>query len=102
VVIGELLRLATHLVFLYRLGERDEALGTGLEGAAAAQRIGLVGYAAAWDRLTMQPVALIVVHLGERRVDRYLVEVGAAQARDLRVDVGVDTAGQERIVAEVD
>ena len=50
----------------------------------------------------MHAVALVVVHLRDRRVDRDLVEVRPAQPRDLRVDVGVDAAGQQRIVGEVD
>jgi hypothetical protein len=45
-------------------------------------------------------VALVVVHLRDGRVDRDLVEVRAAEPRDLRVDVGVDAAGEQRIVAE--
>ena len=54
------------------------------------------------DRLPMHAVALVVVHLRDRRVDRNLVEVRAAEPRDLRVDVGVDAARQQRIVGEVD
>ena len=50
----------------------------------------------------MHAVALVVVHLRDRRIDRDLVEVRAAEPRDLRVDVGVDAAGEQRIVAEVD
>ena len=37
-----------------------------------------------------------------RRVDRDLVEVRPAEPRDLRVDVGMDAAGEQRIVREVD
>ena len=73
-----------------------------LERAAAAERVRLVGHAAALDRLPMHAVALVVVHLRDRRVDRNLVEVRAAEPRDLRVDVGVDAAGEQRIVREVD
>jgi hypothetical protein len=47
-------------------------------------------------------VALVVVHLRDRRVDRDLVEVRPAEARDLRVHVRVDAAGEQRIVGEVD
>ena len=50
----------------------------------------------------MHAVALVVVHLRDRRIDRDLVEVRAAQPRDLRVDVRVDAAGEQRIVAEID
>jgi hypothetical protein len=50
----------------------------------------------------VHPVALVVVHRRQRRVDRDLVEVRAAQARDLRVQVGVDAPCQQRVVAEVD
>ena len=54
------------------------------------------------DRLAMHAVALVVVHLRDRRVDRDLVEVRPAEPRDLRVDVRVDAAGEQRIVREVD
>ena len=40
----------------------------------------------------MHAVALVVVHLRDGRVDRDLVEVRAAEPRDLGVDVGVDAA----------
>ena len=64
----------------------------GLERTAAAERVRLVGDATARDRLAVHAVALVVVHLRDRRVDRDLVEVGAAEPRDLRVDVGMDAA----------
>ena len=44
------------------------------------------------DRLAVHAVALVVVHRRDRRVDRDLVEVRAAEPRDLRVDVRVDAA----------
>jgi hypothetical protein len=50
----------------------------------------------------MEAVALVVVDLGDRRIDRDLVEVGAAQAQQLRVEVAVVAALQQRVVAEVD
>ena len=73
-----------------------------LERAAAAERVRLVGDAAAVDGLTVHAVALVVVHLRDRRVDRDLVEVRPAEARDLRVDVRVDAPREQRIVGEVD
>ncbi len=88
VVVGELLRLAAHLVVFDRLGKRHEALHAGLERTAAAERVRLVGHAAARDRLAVHAVALVVVHLRDRRVDRNLVEVRAAEAGQLRVEVG--------------
>jgi hypothetical protein len=50
----------------------------------------------------MHAIALVVVDLRDRCVDRDLVEVGPTEARYLRVDVGVNTAREQRIVAEVD
>ena len=43
------------------------------------------------DRLAVQAVALVVVGLRDRCVDRDLVEVGPAQARELGIEVGVDS-----------
>jgi hypothetical protein len=50
----------------------------------------------------MHAVALVVVHGASGALIGNLVEVRAAQARDLRVDVRVDAALQQRVVAEVD
>ena len=94
--------LAAHLVFDHRLRERDEAAHARLERAAAAERVRLVGDATARDRLAMQAVALVVVHLRDRRIDRNLVEVRAAEARQLGVEIRMVAALQQRIVAGVD
>ena len=104
VVIGEALGLAADLVRLglHALGKRHESRRARLERAAAAERVRLVGDPAAMDRLAVHAVALVVVDLRDRRVDRDLVEVRPAEPRDLRVDVRVDAAGQQRIVGEVD
>ncbi len=98
VVLGERLRLAANLVFLHRLRKRREAACAGLERTAAAERVRFIRHAPARDGLTVHAIALVVVNLRERRVDRDLVKVRAAQPRDLRVDVGVDAPGQQRIV----
>ncbi len=101
VVLGEFLRLAAHLVLFRLLRERGEALHARLERAAAAERIRLVCNAPARNRLTMHAIALVVVNLRHRGIDRDLVEIRPAQPRDLRVDVRVDATGEQRIVAEV-
>ena len=54
------------------------------------------------NRLAVHAIALVVVDLGDRRVDRDLVKVRTTQPRDLGIDVGVNAAGQQRIVREVD
>ena len=107
VVVGKFLGLGPHLGLLFFgpkfLGYGHKALRTtGLKRAAATQGVGLVGDAPAWDGLAVHAVALVVVDRCERRVDGEFVEVGAAQARDLGVDVGVDATGQQRVVGEVD
>jgi hypothetical protein len=103
VVLRELLRLAAHLVAVDRLREAHEpGLRARLQGAAARQRVRLVRHAAAIDRLAVEAVALVVVDADDRGVDRDLVEVRPAEARDLRVDVRMDAAGEQRVVAEVD
>src|SRR6185503_15447128 len=73
-----------------------------LERTAAGKRVRLVGDSAARERLTMHAVALVVVHRRDRRVDRYLVKIRSAEPADLRVDVGMQPAGEERIVGEID
>ena len=54
------------------------------------------------DRLAVHAVALVVVDLRDRRVDRDLVEIRAAKPRDLRVDVRMNPPGEQRIVRKVD
>src|SRR4051812_30712369 len=50
----------------------------------------------------MQPIALIVVNLRDRRIDRDLVEVRPSQSSDLRIDVRMNTSCEQRIVGEVE
>src|SRR6185436_7140311 len=87
VVVRELLRLAAHGVTLDGLGERGEApLHSSLERTTPTERVGLVVDPAAWDGLAVKPVALVVVDLRDRRVDRDLVEVRPAEPAQLRVE----------------
>jgi hypothetical protein len=74
----------------------------GLERTAAGQRVRFVRDASARDRLTMHAVALVVVHLRDRCIDRDLVEIDAAQTGDLRIQIRMDAALQQRVVAEID
>ena len=50
----------------------------------------------------MHAVALVVVDLRHRRIHWDLVEVGPAEPRDLRIDIGVDAPGEQRVVGKVD
>jgi len=101
-MVGKFLRLAAQLVAFDRLREGHETRRTGLEGAAATERIGLVGDPTTGNGLAVQTVALVVVDRRQRCVDRDLVEVGPAQPGDLGVHVRMDAPSQQRIVAEVD
>ena len=81
VVLGELLRLAPDLVSFHLLREGGEARRRAcLERASPAKGIGLVRHATARDRLPVHAVALVVVRLGDGRIDRDLVEIGARPA----------------------
>ena len=62
-------------------GNDMKPLHAGLERTAAAERIRLVRDAPARNRLPVHAVALVVVHLRDRRVDRNLVKIGPAQPR---------------------
>src|SRR5690554_7367395 len=101
-MLGELLRLAGQLHAGHRLGEGDKARLAGLERATAGQGVGLVGYLASVDGLTMQAIALVVVDRDPRRVDGDFMEVRPTQARQLGVLIGVDAPRQQRIVGEID
>src|SRR6185436_19736397 len=102
VVIGEALGFTAHFVVLEGLAERRETGGSQLKRAAAAERVRLVGDASAVNGLPVHAVALVVVDLGDGSVDGNLVEVRTAEARNLRVVVRVNAAGQQRVVREVD
>ena len=56
VVLGEFFRLAAHLVLFDGLSKRHEAFHAGLKRAAAAERIGFVGGAAAMNSLQRERV----------------------------------------------
>ena len=77
-------------------------LGAGEDGAAAADAVRQVGRAAVVDGLLHEPVAEVVVHRGSRPVDRDLLEVGAAEPGELRVEVAEQPGLQERVVDHVD
>src|SRR5687768_9072265 len=102
VVVGEALGLASHLIGCDGFPKRREARDTSLERTPTPEGVGLVGDLAPIDALTVHAVALVVVHLRDRRVDRYFVEVRATEARDLRVLVGMDAPGEKGIIREVD
>src|SRR5262249_14108344 len=75
---------------LQRLGPALEALLAAVDAElrAVAQRVRFVGDAAARDGRAVHAVPLEVVHRADAAVDRELVEIGAAQARELRVEIG--------------
>ena len=87
VVFRELFRLAAQLIAFDRLGKRYKAQFSGLKWTPSAQRVRLVGDTASWDRLAMEPVALIVVHLRYGSVDRDLVKIRTTKSGQLRVVV---------------
>ena len=80
-VIGKFFRLGAYLVLniiSLQFGRNcDKTLRcTGLKWATASQRIWFISHAPAWDSLAMQAVALIVMHLSQRRVDGQFMKVG--------------------------
>ena len=87
VMFGKLLRVAAYLVFVHGRWKRDKAFKTCLERAPARQRIRLVGHPATVNCLAMYAVALVVVDLSYGRIDGNLMEVWAAQAGQLGVQV---------------
>ena len=103
VVVSKLFRLAAYLgLFVGGIlprGHRHKALRrAGLKRASAGQRIWLVRHAPARNRLPVHAVALVVVYRRNRRIDGKLVKVRSTQPRYLRVNVGVNTAGKQRVV----
>ena len=47
-------------------------------------------------------IALVVGYGSDRRVDRDLMEIGPTQSADLRIDIRMNAAGQERVIGEID
>src|SRR4030095_976668 len=90
VVLCELLWFAANFVLCHGLWKGAETCYARLKRAAPAERIWLICDAAARNTLTVHPVPLIVVNLCHRRVDGDLMKVRSSEARNLRVDVGVD------------
>ena len=65
------------------------------------QRVAEIGGRALVDRHAVHAVTLIVVDRGDRPVDGQFVEVGSAQPRQLRVEIGKQPALQHRVVAQL-
>src|SRR3984885_16103049 len=106
-MLGELLRAATHLVDRRIVGldgrrEAHEPGGSRLKRASPSQRVRLISDPTASNRLTMQPIALIVMDRRYRGVNGNLMEVRSTQSSQLRIDVGVNPPMQQGIVAEID
>ena len=105
-MIGKFFGFAAYLRLLFpRLQpcwNRDETLRRSrLERAAAGQRIRLIAHPPPMNRLPMHAVALVVVDLRDRRIDRYLVEIRATQPRNLGIDIGMNTPCQQRVVGKI-
>jgi hypothetical protein len=103
-VILEALAAGANLVALDLLGMvyvAAHVLGRG-HRAALGQRVGEVVGPSLVDCLAVEAVTLVVVDLGDGAVDGDFVEVGAAQADQLGVEVGEETALQQGVVGEVD
>ena len=80
-------------------GYGHEALRTtGLKRATACQRVWFIRHPSPMDGLAMHAIALIVVHLGHRCVDRDLMKIGAAQPGDLGVHIRVNTPREQGVV----
>src|SRR5688500_8587911 len=97
-MICEEFRLTAHFVVPNRFREGRRTRSTRLERTTAPERIWLIRNAAAIDRLSVHSIALVIVHLRNRRIDRDLVKVRTSQTRDLGVNVRMDSASQQRIV----
>ena len=78
------------------------SLGARVEGAPAVERVRPVRRDAAVHGVLVEPVAQHVVDRRVRPVDRDLVEVRAAQAGELGVDVGEQPRLHQRVVGDVD
>ena len=101
-VVVEALAALAHLVAADGRGVGDEAGAAVLHGAAAAARVGLIVHRPDIDGVALVAVALGVVDRAGRAIDGDLVEVGAAEARELGVEVREQAALQQRVLREVD
>ena len=79
VMVRELFGLAAQLVVVHWFGKRRKAQLAGLERTSTAERVRLVSDATAGDRLPLYAIALIVVDLSDRGVDRQFMKVRAAE-----------------------
>ncbi len=103
-VIGERIAAPAHLGGALRGLFRVAQMRIGLasqERAAAAHAIRLIAGASLHHRLAHEAVALVAVDRAQWTVDRQLVEIGAAQARELRIQVGEQPPLQQRVIGEI-
>ena len=103
-VIEELVAALAHLGAADRfpIGRKAAIAAADLHRTTAAQRVRPIGHATPIDRLAMHAIALVVVQRTQRPVDRDLVKVRASEARQLGIGVREQSAGQQRVVAEID
>ncbi len=72
-----------------------------LKRTAAAQTVRFIGDATFVDVVPKLPVALVVVDFGKRAIDRNFVKIRAAEPRNLRVEIRMQTTLQQRIVCKI-
>jgi hypothetical protein len=84
---------------------REEAVSNGLIclfGIAVVKSVGRIGCSVQVDEVLSSTVPIVVVDLDMRAIDRELFEIGPAVAIKLGVQVRVDAALKEGILAKVD
>lgn len=90
-------RLAVHPLLVVPV-HAVHPCGSEIRAAERGRRVARPGV----DLLLAVSVTLVVVHVGDRAVDRQLGEVRPAQADQLGVEIGEVAPLQQRVVAEVD
>ena len=100
-MVREPLRIAAYFVPGHGLAKGGKTGCARLERAAAAEGIRLICNPAPVDGLTVHAIALVVMNLGNRRIDGDFVKIRAAQPGYLGIHVRVDAACKQRVVAEI-
>src|SRR6185503_16240539 len=85
----------------FRIAGESAHIHTGLKRTTTTKTIRIVTCPPAIDRLSHEPVAIVIVNGRDRSIDWYFVEVRPAKSRQLCVEIRKQTALKQWIVSEI-
>src|SRR6185369_571616 len=85
----------------FRIARESAHVHTGLKRTTTTKTIRIVTRPPAIDRLSHEPVTIVIVNRCDRSINWYFVEVWSAKSRQLRVEIRKQTTLKQWIVSEI-